>query len=59
MDDAAGYVGMPSEWLGETALVIKDAIAIRDLPADFVAELQDALDAIRSGFRNVGGHPNF
>lgn len=59
MRSAANWVGSPSEWLGESALALKATLAVPDLPADFVADLKGALDAIREGFRRVGTEPTF
>jgi hypothetical protein len=56
---AGSWVGLPSEWMGESALALKAALALDDLPPDLAAELEDALSAIRTGFSRVGHIPNF
>jgi hypothetical protein len=59
MKTAANWVGLPSEWLGESAFALKETLAVPDLPADLVEDMQSALDAIREGFRRVGTDPTF
>ena len=56
---ASEWVGMPSEWMGESAFALQDALSLPDLPAGLVADLGDALSAIREGFMRVGHIPNF
>ncbi|MEY2421634.1 MAG: hypothetical protein QOI95_1701 [Acidimicrobiaceae bacterium] len=56
---AGSWVGMPSEWMGESALALKTALALDDLPGDLAVDLNDALSAIRTGFQRVGHIPNF
>lgn len=55
---ASEWGGMPSEWMGESAFALRDALALPNLPADLVADLDDALSAMREGFRRVGQIPN-
>jgi len=59
MQTAANWVGLPSEWLGESALALKATLAVPGLPVNLVEEMQSALDAIREGFRRVGTEPTF
>lgn len=56
---AASSVSMPSEFMGESALALEATLSIPGLPLDLVATLNEALDAIRTGFRRVGDIPNF
>ncbi len=56
---AADWVGSPTEWLGESALALKATLEVAGLPDELTKELQEALDAIREGFRRVGDYPNF
>lgn len=59
MQAAANWVGLPSEWLGESAFALKATLAVPGLPVDLVDDMQSALDAIREGFRRVGTEPTF
>ena len=59
MNTAANSVGLPSEWLRESAIAIKATLAVPGLPADLVDDLQRALEAVREGFRRVGTEPTF
>jgi hypothetical protein len=59
MRTAANWAGSSTEWLGESAFAIKATLADPQIPADLVAELLAALEAIRVGFRRVGTEPTF
>ena len=59
MEAAANWVGLPSEWLGESAFALKATLAVPGLPPDLVEDMKSALDAIREGFRRVGTEPTF
>jgi hypothetical protein len=57
--DADRFVGLPSEWMGEFAWALKDALAVDGLSPELRNDLNDALAAIRLGFERVGTHPTF
>jgi hypothetical protein len=56
---AGGRMGLPSEFMGGSAVALKAALAIVGLPAELAADMDDALSAIRTGFERVGHKPNF
>lgn len=56
---ASEWVGLPSEWMGESALALKVAIGRDGLPSNLAADMNDALSAIRLGFQRVGDRPTF
>jgi hypothetical protein len=57
--DAQKYVGMPTEWIGETALALNRTLSNAQLPDGLREDMKDAVEAIRTGFRRVGSEPNF
>lgn len=59
MKAAANSTGSPSEWLGESAFALKATLTVPGLPIDLVDDMQNALHAIREGFRRVGTEPTF
>jgi hypothetical protein len=56
---AMSYVGLPTEWMGETALALNRALLTPNLPARLRDDMKSAVEAIRTGFRRVGSQPNF
>ncbi len=57
--DTQKFIGMPTEWMGETALALNDTLSSARLPDGLREDMEDAVDAIRTGFRRVGSDPNF
>lgn len=57
--DSQQFVGMPSEWMGETALALNDVLASPVPPEQLRRDIASTVEAIRVGFRRVGSKPIF
>jgi hypothetical protein len=57
--DAGESVGLPSEFMGEAGLALRDALTLSNISPTLTADMESALEAIRQGFRAVGTDPIF
>ena len=57
--DSQQFVGMPTEWMGETALALNDVLASPVPSEQLRRDIASTVEAIRVGFRRVGSEPNF
>lgn len=56
---ALRHVGSPSEWMGEIAFALKDVLATDHLPLGLRHDMEEAVEAVRGGFRHGGDQPSF
>lgn len=57
--DAGESVGMPSEFMGQAGVALRDALKLSNVPPPLAEDVKSALEAIRQGFRAVGTDPTF
>lgn len=56
--EIVGSASLPSEWIGDSALLIRAELATPDMPDSIRPELERCLASIRQGFIRTG-RPNF